>query len=78
MLSSRPKLNYANCVAQAEDGILVTGSVPLIEALKERRVDVGDTAAVVAYLKENLSWRVVKVSVYRHRTNRTRIDSWAN
>lgn len=62
MLSNSSRQNCANCVAQAEDGILVTGSVPLNEALEERGVDVGDTAAVVAYLKENLSWRVVKVS----------------
>ncbi|KAK7715643.1 hypothetical protein SLS63_011399 [Diaporthe eres] len=60
MLSNQSRQNCANCVAQAEDGILVTGSVPLNEALEERGVDVGDTAAVVAYLKDNLSWRVVK------------------
>ncbi|KAG8158071.1 hypothetical protein KVR01_011832 [Diaporthe batatas] len=60
MLSNRSRENCANCVAQAEEGILVTGSVPLNEALGERQVDIGNTAAVVAYLKENLSWRVVK------------------
>lgn len=62
MLSNQSRQNCANCAAQAEDGILVTGSVPLNEALEERGVDVGDTGAVVAYLKDNLSWRVVKVS----------------
>ena len=62
MLSNQSRQNCANCAAQAEDGILVTGSVPLNEALEERGLDVGDTAAVVAYLKDNLSWRVVKVS----------------
>lgn len=62
MLSNQSRQNCANCVAQAEDGVLVTGSVPLNEALEERDVDVGDTRAVVAYLKNNLSWRAVKVS----------------
>lgn len=62
MLSNQSRQNCANCVAQAEEGILVTGSVPLNEALEERGLDVGDTNAVVSYLKENLSWRVVKVS----------------
>lgn len=62
MLSNTSRENCANCVAQAEDGILVTGSVPLNEALEERGVNVRDTAAVVAYLKDKLSWRVVKVS----------------
>ncbi|KAL1847794.1 hypothetical protein Daus18300_013836 [Diaporthe australafricana] len=60
MLSNRSRHNCANCVSQAEAGILVTGSVPLNEALEERGLDVSDTAAVVAYLKDNLSWRVVK------------------
>ncbi|KAI3400373.1 hypothetical protein diail_3390 [Diaporthe ilicicola] len=60
MLSNRSRQHCANCVSQAEAGILVTGSVPLNEALEERGLDVGDTAAVVAYLKDILSWRVVK------------------
>lgn len=64
MLSNQSRQNCANCVAQAEEGILVTGSVPLNEALEERGVDIGDTAAVVTYLKDALSWRVVKVSFW--------------
>ncbi|KAK2609426.1 hypothetical protein N8I77_002923 [Diaporthe amygdali] len=68
MLSNRSRQNCANCVSQAESGILVTGSVPLNEELEERGLDVGDIAAVVAYLKENLSWRVVKVSLWNMTT----------
>lgn len=62
MLSNQSRQNCANCAAQADEGILVTGSVPLNDELEERGLDVGDTAAVVAYLRDNLSWRIVKVS----------------
>lgn len=68
MLSNRSMQNCANFVAQAEDGILVIGSVPLNEALEKRGIDVGNAVAVVAYLKENLSWAVVKVGLYSRGT----------
>ncbi|KAH8653861.1 common central domain of tyrosinase-domain-containing protein [Xylariales sp. PMI_506] len=45
---------------RALDEILVTGQVPLNDSLREKGIDVEDTEGVVAYLKENLKWRVVK------------------
>lgn len=45
----------------------------LNEALDERGVDVGDTAAVVAYLRVGLSRKAVKVSVYRRDTNQLHV-----
>lgn len=75
MLSIRSRRDCAKCVVQAEEGILATGSVPLKEALEKRGVDVGDTAAVVAYVRVNLSRRAVKVSIYRRDTNQLRANS---
>lgn len=64
LLSNRSREQCANCVAQASSQILVTGTVPLNEALEKRGVDVNDDNAVSAYLKENLEWRVVKASLF--------------
>lgn len=61
MLSNRSRQHCQNCVSQAERGQLVTGTVPLTEALQERSVDPNDEQAVIKYLKDNLSWRVAKV-----------------
>ncbi|KAF4444538.1 Di-copper centre-containing protein [Fusarium austroafricanum] len=60
LLSNRSIRQCANCVSQAENDILVTGTVPLNEALEERAVDVDNVDAVVDYLKRELSWRAVK------------------
>ncbi|KAG5659911.1 hypothetical protein KAF25_003433 [Fusarium avenaceum] len=60
MLSNRSIRQCANCVSQAENDILVTGTVPLNEALEDRGVDVDDVDVVVEYLKRELSWRAVK------------------
>ncbi|RGP66614.1 oleate-activated transcription factor 1 [Fusarium longipes] len=60
MLSNRSRAQCANCISQAESDILVTGTVPLNEALEERGIDTDDVHAVVEYLKKELSWRAVK------------------
>lgn len=49
--------------------------MPLNEVLEERGVDVGDTAAVVAYLRINVSWSAVKLSIYRPDTNQLHVSS---
>lgn len=66
MLSNRSRQHCQNCVSQAESGQLVTGTVPLTEALQERDVDANDEQAVIKYLKDNLSWRVAKVRKQFH------------
>ncbi|EOO01105.1 putative tyrosinase protein [Phaeoacremonium minimum UCRPA7] len=62
MLSNRSKKHCENCASQEASGILVTGTVPLNEALEKRGVDVENEDAVVAFLQKELSWRAVKVS----------------
>lgn len=51
-----------NCKKQQEDGQLITGIVLLSNELqiKDRNVPVMDRAAVVEYLKKNLTWRIAK------------------
>lgn len=62
MLSNRSRAQCPNCVAHAEGGQHVTGTVPLTEALQARGIDVNDREAVKQYLESNLHWRVAKVS----------------
>jgi Tyosinase C-terminal domain len=61
ILANNEMSHCQNCQEQAAQGILVTGSVDLNSALGRASQDIGDTAAVVDYLRENLTWRVAKV-----------------
>ena len=49
-----------NCSAQSAAGLLVTGLVLLTNGLRHRNIDITDRDAIVDYLKDNLTWRVVK------------------
>ena len=68
MLSTLDPDSCENCLSQAASDQLVTGSVPLTNPLQDRDIDVNDEAAVIAYLTENLSWRVAKVCHYLNYT----------
>lgn len=50
----------ANCKAQSEAELLVTGLVLLSNELKKRDINIDDRDAVVEYLKNNLTWRIAK------------------
>jgi tyrosinase len=61
ILSNRNIANCGNCQNRAAGGQLVTGTVSLSDALTAKGLAVTDAEAVIQFLKETLTWKVVKV-----------------
>ncbi|KAF8243965.1 Di-copper centre-containing protein [Wilcoxina mikolae CBS 423.85] len=62
-----------NCKKNAENNLMVTGSVPLTSALLERINELGslEIDAVEPYLKKNLHWRIHRMNVVHDNIDRT-------